>query len=325
VLLSGAHYETVVTALVNYDMPLYVLVLGSAAGGAFPQWNCGCNNCVSLRAGRPGFTARSQDSVAVSADGKDWFLLNASPDVLHQIASNAQLWPGALRHSPIRGVVLTNGDLDHVLGLFQLRESQPLALYATPRVHAGLRENAALRTLQRFDGHLRTRDLALGESCELQAADGRPSGIFVEALAVPGKPPLHLAHEYEPTSEDNVALRVRTEASGVLVYASAVANVQQARPLLERCAALLLDGTFWSEDELPDLGVNMGPARTMAHNPVGGETGSLNALRDLDVPRRIFTHLNNTNPVLDTNSQQYAEVIAAGWELAHDGLQFCID
>jgi pyrroloquinoline quinone biosynthesis protein B len=269
--------------------------------------------------------ARSQDSVAVSADGEHWFLLNASPDVLHQIANNAQLWPKELRHSPIQGVVLTNGDLDHVLGLFQLRESQPLALYATPRVHAGLRENAALRTLQRFDGHLRARDLVLGDSCELQSADGRRSGIFVEALAVTGKPPLHLADHYEPNLEDNVALRVRTESSGAIVYASAVANAVQARPLLERCAAVLLDGTFWSEGELPDLGVNMGPARTMAHHPVGGEAGSLQALRDLDVPRRIFTHLNNTNPVLDTNSHEYAEVVSAGWELAHDGLQFCIE
>lgn len=306
-------------------MCLHVLVLGSAAGGGFPQWNCGCRNCVSLRAGQPGFSARSQDSVAVSANGRDWFLLNASPDVLRQCQATAELWPRALRHSPIGGVVLTNGDLDHVLGLFQLRESQPLAVYATARVHAGLRENAALRTLQRFDGHLRVEDLELGTSRQLEAADGTPSGLFVEAVAVPGKPPLHLAGKYEPSSEDNVALRVRTASSGTLVYASAIADAGRVRPLFEGCSALLLDGTFWSERELPELGVNMGPARTMAHQPMGGAGGSLRALADLAVPRRLFTHLNNTNPVLDENSREHAEVRAQGWEVAFDGLRFRVE
>lgn len=306
-------------------MPLHVLVLGSAAGGAFPQWNCGCANCEAVRGGVPGFTARSQDCVAVSANGHEWFLLNASPDVLRQLHDNRQLWPRALRHSPVLGVVLTNGDLDHVLGLFQLRESQPLALYATARVHAGLRQNAALRTLQRFDGHLRTHDLQLGQRCELHSADGLPSGIIVEAVAVPGKPPLHLTDDYEPHGEDNVALRVFTASSGTLVYASAVADVRTARPLFQGCAALLLDGTFWSEDELPGLGVNMGPARTMAHQPIGGPEGSLHALRNLGVPRRLFTHLNNTNPLLNSNSAAYAEVVAQGWEVAFDGLQIVVE
>lgn len=312
-------------------MPLFVVILGSAAGGAFPQWNCGCENCVSVRAAKPGFVPRTQDSVAVSADRQRWFLLNASPDVLRQVQSHDVLWPRALRHSPIEGVVLTNGDLDHVLGLFQLRESQPLALYATARVHAGLRRNAALRTLQRFDGHLREHDLKLGTTSELCSADGRPSGVFVEAVAVAGKPPLHLMGGpagdggFDPSAEDNVALRVRTASSGVLVYASALADARQVRPWLLGCGAVLVDGTFWSEAELPELGVNMGPARSMAHHPVGGESGSLRALADLDVPRRIFTHLNNTNPLLNSNSRPYAQVVAHGWEVAHDGLELRID
>ncbi|MDF3065240.1 MAG: hypothetical protein K0R38_841 [Polyangiaceae bacterium] len=301
-------------------MTLHVLVLGSAAGGGFPQWNCGCQNCQGVRLGRNGLRARTQDSVAVSADGESWFLLNASPDVLRQTQAHRPLWPRSLRDSPIRGVILTNGDLDHVLGLLSLRESQPLTLYATERVLEGLRENAALRTLERFEGQLRRHVLALGKSGELCSADGTASGLFVTAEAVPGKPPLHLEGLYEPSAEDNVALRIRTARSGSLVYASAIADAGAARPLFEGAAALLLDGTFWSEEELPELGVRMGPARSMAHQPVGGPGGSLEALRDLSVPRRIFTHVNNTNPLLNETSAQRALALAAGWEVATDGL-----
>jgi pyrroloquinoline quinone biosynthesis protein B len=306
-------------------MALQVLILGSAAGGGFPQWNCGCHNCTGVRSGRRGLQARTQDSVAVSADGERWFLLNASPDVLRQVEANRPLWPRQLRDSPIQGVVLTNGDLDHVLGLLQLRESQPLSLYATARVQAGLEENAALRTLERFDGQLRRYDLALERPFELKSVDGRASGIFLTASAVAGKPPLHLMGSYEPSAEDNVALCVRTASSGSLVYASAIADAQAALPLFRGCSALLLDGSFWSENELPDLGVGMGPARSMAHQPVGGEAGSLHALRDLQVPRRIYTHLNNTNPLLDASSSEREQVRAAGWEVAVDGLQLTIE
>jgi pyrroloquinoline quinone biosynthesis protein B len=247
-------------------------------------------------------------------------LLNASPDVLRQARDNRQLWPRNLRDSPIRGVVLTNGDLDHVLGLLHLRESQPLALYATARVLAGLGENAALRTLERFEGQLFRHELQLGQTCELRGADGAPSGLFIKPDAVAGKPPLHLMGLYDPSPEDNVALTVRTGQSGSLVYASAIADAPAAASLFEGSGALLLDGTFWSEDELPELGVPMGPARSMAHQPIGGRAGSLEALRSLKVPRRIFTHLNNTNPVLDERSAERALVSAAGWEVATDGL-----
>lgn len=306
-------------------MTLHALVLGSAAGGGFPQWNCGCLNCVGVRQGRPGLRARTQDSVAMSADGQSWWLLNASPDVLRQVQENRALWPQRLRHSPIAGVVLTNGDLDHVLGLLQLRESQPLTLYATPRVLSGLSQNAALRTLQRFEGQLRQRALPLSEELELLGADGSSSGLFVTATAVPGKPPLHLTQLFEPSPEDNVALRLRAESSASLVYASAIANAATAQAALGGCDTLLLDGTFWSEDELPELGVRMGPARSMAHQPIGGAAGSLRALGSLGVRRRIYTHLNNTNPVLDEASAERQEVEAAGWEVATDGLRLHIE
>lgn len=306
-------------------MTLHVLVLGSAAGGGFPQWNCGCRNCAGARKGDPSLRARTQDSLAVSSDGERWFLLNASPDVLRQVQIHPELWPQSLRHSPISGVVLANGDLDHVLGLFQLRESQSLTLHATTRVQAGLRENAALRTLERFDGHTRWRTLELETNLELVHADGEPSGIFVTAHAVSGKPPLHLMTYFEPSPEDNVALRVRDADGQSLVYASAVADARTALPALENCQALLLDGTFWSENELPELGVRMGPARSMAHQPISGSAGSLEALRQLTVGRRIYTHINNTNPILDETSPERALVEAAGWEIAFDGMKLLLD
>jgi pyrroloquinoline quinone biosynthesis protein B len=306
-------------------MGLHVLVLGSAAGGGFPQWNCGCSNCVAVRSQKPGLQARTQDSVAVSADGERWFLLNASPDVLRQVQENPPLWPRGLRDSPIAGVVLSNGDLDHVLGLLQLRESQPLSLYSTVRVQDGLRENAALRTLDRFEGQLRWHHLKLNETCELEDAKGTGSGVFLTPVPVPGKPPLHLMQTFAPSVEDNVALRLRAAQGGSLMYASAIADARAAMASFQGCSALLMDGTFWSETELPDLGVNMGPARSMAHQPVGGQAGSLEALRHLDVPRRIFTHLNNTNPLLDEHSPERAHVVASGWEVAFDGMRLHVE
>ena len=308
-------------------MALQALVLGSAAGGGFPQWNCGCKNCVHARAGHAGWPVRSQDSVAVSRDGERWWLLNASPDVLFQLRQTPELWPKQLRHTPIAGVILTNGDLDHVLGLLQLRESQRLAIYATQRVIDGLRTNSALKTLDRFADHVSWRTLRPGEPSELSDPDGSPSGIRVLPFALPGKPPLHLMSSFEPSREDNVGLRLRAldaPESSSLVYASAVGSLAEMPPELDECAALLLDGTFWSEDELPGQGIGAAPARAMAHLPISGEQGSLRALAGVRVRQRILTHINNTNPILDPGSPERAAVEAAGWIVGSDGLRLSV-
>lgn len=305
-------------------MALDVLVLGSAAGGGFPQWNCGCKNCVRARRGEAGWQARTQDSLAVSRDGRSWWLLNASPDVLQQVQRQPELWPQGLRHSPIAGVLLTNGDLDHVLGLFQLRESQPLVVYATRRVVEGLRTNTALRTLERFADHVAFRELVPGQPVELVAPDASASGISVLPFALPGKPPLHLMSTFEPSREDNVGLRLRAAGapeSGAVVYASAVASLDEPVLELDGCGALFMDGTFWSEEELPGQGIGTAPARSMAHLPVGGGHGSLQALTGVTAEHRIYTHLNNTNPLLDPGSPERAAVSAAGWLVAADGLK----
>ncbi len=301
-------------------MTLHVIVLGSAAGGGFPQWNCGCDNCRRARQGERGFEAQTQDSVAVSADSKNWFLLNASPDVLVQAQRTPELWPSGLRDTPIAGVVLTNGDLDHCLGLFLLRESQPLAVYATSRVEEGLRRNVALRTLERFEGHSHWRRLLLGQEIELLLPGGAPSGIFVLPIPAQGKPPLHLMGLMDAHEEDNVLLRVRA-GKRTLIYGSAVADASHHSEAFSACDVLLLDGTFWSEEELPGLGLAFGAAQTMAHQPMGGEGGTLRALSNLKGPRRLYTHINNTNPVLNPASTERRTLEAAGWELAHDGLR----
>src|SRR5258706_2479369 len=171
---------------------MLIRVLGSAAGGGFPQWNCGCPNCRGVRAGSLQATARSQECVAVSADGDQWVLLNCSPEIRQQIQSFPPLHPRGPRHSPIAAILLTNGDLDHCLGLLSLRESHPLVIYATDRLRRGFIDgNVLYRTLDRFPGQVTWRSLHLGREEERAGGDGRPSGLLVEAAAGPRKPPIH--------------------------------------------------------------------------------------------------------------------------------------
>lgn len=301
------------------------IVLGSAAGGGFPQWNCGCPNCAAVRRGERGLASRTQDAVAVSARDGSFALLNASPDVLEQIKRTEALWPRAPRHSPLRAIVLTNGDMDHVAGLFSLRESYPLALYATGAVWRGLSANAMMRTLQRFEGHVVWRELPLDATVELADAAGDPIGVCVRAVAAPGKLPVHLVGHVPPSPEDNVGL-VLSEA-GVLgartaLYLTACARLEAPESFAEH-DALLFDGTFFREDELVRLGLSRSVAKDMAHLPIGGEGGSLAKLGPLPIARKIYTHVNNTNPILGDTEERRA-VEAGGFVVAHDGMEFTL-
>jgi pyrroloquinoline quinone biosynthesis protein B len=302
---------------------MLIRVLGSAAGGGFPQWNCGCPNCRGVRTGAIRATPRSQESVAISADGDDWFLVNASPEIRAQIESFPPIHPRHSRHSPIQGIFLTNGDLDHCLGLLSLRESHPLVVYATEPVYRGFSEgNVLFRTLQRFPDQVTWRPLKAGREDEVLGAGGRPSGLLVQPVAVPGKPPLHLEGRHAPDPEEGIGLRIREPASGrVLAYFSGVATLTPAvRAALADADAVFLDGTFWSSGELITLGVGEKRAEQMAHLPVGGPGGSLDALRDLRASRRVYVHINNTNPILREDSPERAAVHAAGWDVAWDGM-----
>jgi pyrroloquinoline quinone biosynthesis protein B len=305
---------------------VFIRVLGSAAGGGFPQWNCGCLNCRGVREGAIRAMPRTQESVAVSADRRAWFLLNASPEIRQQIEAFPPLHPRNPRDSPIEGILLTNGDLDHCLGLLSLRESYPLVLYATERVRRSFTDgNVLYRTLQRFPEQVTWRTLKPGREEELTAG-GRPSGLSVEAVAVPGKPPVHWEGLVTPDPEDNVGLRIREAATGrVLAYFSGVGaitpSVSQA---LEGADCVFFDGTFWSSDELPAQGLGTKRAEEMAHVPVGGENGSLALLAGVRARRRVYIHLNNTNPLLRDDSPERRTVEACGWEVADDGMEITL-
>ncbi len=301
-----------------------IRVLGSAAGGGFPQWNCGCPNCCGVRSGSLSARPRTQESLAVSADGEAWFLLNASPEIRAQIESFPALHPRSPRHTPVAGVLITNGDLDHCLGLLSLRESQPLAIYATDRVRRGFTEgNALYATLERFAGQVTWHALHPGQSLEPTLSDGRASGLNLRPLAVPGQPPLHLRGRLAPSSEDNVGFEIEDRRTGgILLYLSGVAaSTAVLRQALERADCIFFDGTFWASDELIALGLGERRAEDMAHWPIGGPEGSLRTLGRIGRGRRLYIHINNTNPILREDSPERAAVTAAGWEAAHDGLE----
>lgn len=297
------------------------VVLGAAAGGSFPQWNCGCQNCVLARAKDPRVTPRTQDSLAIfnqqapSPNGGA-LVVNASPEIQRQIEATPALHPRARRDTPISAIALTNGDLDHTIGLFSLRESQPLIIYATDRVWNGLKDrNAIMRTLARFEGQVTHRRLILGEPVKVPEL-----GFTISAFAAPSKLPVHLMSDGEPHAEDNVLLRI-SENEKTITYATALKNAAEVIPHLENSDALFLDGTFWSSEELVSQQLSKARAEDMAHHPLSGEKGSLATLAKIkNVKRKILTHINNTNPILRTDSAERKHVIDLGWEIAEDGM-----
>jgi pyrroloquinoline quinone biosynthesis protein B len=297
-----------------------VRVLGSAAGGGFPQWNCGCGNCRAVRRGAAGFRPRTQESIAVSADGEAWLLVNASPEIRAQIESFEGLWPRGDRQSPIAGLALTNGDLDHCLGLLSLRESHPLTVYATESVRAGFTAgNVLYRTLERFEGQVTWRRFELGRE---QPLGGGAAGLAVTALGVPGKLPLHLEGLRTPSPEDSVGLVIRDLGAGARVaYLSGVAGPSaEVERALAGAELVFFDGTFWSSDELIAAGLGTRRAEDMAHWPIGGGTGSLAYLKRLP-GRKILIHINNTNPILRDDGPERRALADAGIEVAVDGLE----
>jgi pyrroloquinoline quinone biosynthesis protein B len=302
-----------------------VHVLGSAAGGGFPQWNCNCRNCSGLRRSSIRATARTQSSIAVSADGERWYLANASPDIRRQIESFTRLHPrrGA-RDTPIAAIMLTNADVDHVAGLLSLRESQPLLIYATETVRGWVMgSNAIFRVLNVAPKQSRWEKIELSETRPLIGLDGKASGILFEAFVVAGKPPAYLGLKAGP-DEATIGLRFIDERSGRSVaYVPGIKQIDsRLAQILRGCDCILFDGTCWSDDELIAQGTGTKTALAMGHLPVGGPDGSLKNMAMVDGQRRIYIHINNTNPILDEDSAERREVAAAGWEIALDGMDF---
>jgi pyrroloquinoline quinone biosynthesis protein B len=304
-----------------------VIVLGSAAGGGFPQWNCNCENCRRARANDPDAVARTQSSLAVSANGARWYLLNASPDLRQQLERTPALHPKCgVRDSPIAGVVLTNADVDHVAGLLSLRESQPLVLYATRRVLAVLAGNPVFDVL-RHDIIARV-PLDLDGEAVLAGPDAVPSGLCVEAFAVPGKAALYLEDSsagpnFGTVPEDSIGLKVSDPGSGhFFYYLPACAQLSdEVAGRLAGAPLVFFDGTTWTDDEMLTSGAGVKTAGRMGHMSVSGAGGSLAAFASLAVRRKIFIHINNTNPMLLGDSLERKITEAAGWEIAFDGME----
>jgi len=304
---------------------MHVKILGSAAGGGFPQWNCACTNCRLVRSGKFPGKIRSEAQVAISRDGRSW-LLGASPDLRAQIEASRELQPregtGA---SPICGVVLANADLDHVLGLLLLRELQPLNVYATASViHILRHQNSMFTMLNRASDQVRWHAATPGESFELCIPSGQASGITCSPISLSARYPVYVSGSdpHLNPNEAALALVITSDSGRTLVYAPTAASITQPfREWIERADLLLLDGTFYSDDELIRVRGTGERAREMGHLPVGGEDGSLRQLAGLRIARKLYIHINNTNPMLNETSPEYRSVREAGWELAEDGWQ----
>jgi pyrroloquinoline quinone biosynthesis protein B len=276
-----------------------------------------------VRAGSTEIRPRTQDSIAVSVTPGSWVICNASPDIRRQIEEFEELHPSKPRHSPIDALILTNGDLDHVVGLFTLRESYPFAVYATEAVWRGLVDhNVMMRTLHRFEGQVKWHPLVLGAETPVVDVRGEPTGLFVTVRAVKGKIPIHLDGVVPNAPEQNVGLWLRDATRATVAYVSAAAELGEVAAHVDGVAALLLDGTFWSSDELSRPGLSKSRAEDMAHLPIGDPGGSLEQTAILAARRRIFTHINNTNPILVEGSAERRAVEDAGWEVAWDGMDF---
>jgi pyrroloquinoline quinone biosynthesis protein B len=298
---------------------LEVIVLGSAAGGGLPQWNCRCDVCAaawadpSLRSG--------QASVAVSADGgANWFLINASPDLRQQILDAPRLHPQGRRHSPIAGVILTNGEIDAVAGLLSLREGWPFAIHAHPRVLETLAANSLFDVLP--PARVPRRPIEIGVPFEPALQDGTPSGLVVEAFPVPGKPAWYM-EEAGADAGDTIGLTLRDRDGGSVFHVvAACAEVDPALADRLRGAPLVFfDGTLWTDDEMRRAGLADKTGRRMGHMPISGPDGTMERLGGLGIARKVFIHLNNSNPVLIAGSAERREVERAGWSVAAPGME----
>ncbi len=304
-----------------------ILVLGSAAGGGFPQWNCNCPVCRAARANDGAARARTQSSIAVSADGERWVLFNASPDLRQQINENPALHPRAgARHSPLAAVVLTNADVDHVAGLLTLRESQPLALYASERILGVLGANPIFGVLN--PDFVSRRPLPLDTALEIRGRDGGDTGLSVEAFPVPGKVALYLedasagAEANFGTAEgDTIGLCVRARDSGAaFFYIPGCAGLTPALAArLTGARLVLFDGTLYEDAEMVTGGLSPKTGQRMGHLSMSGPQGAIAAFAGLNVERRVFIHINNSNPVLLERSRERAAIERGGWEIAMDG------
>jgi pyrroloquinoline quinone biosynthesis protein B len=299
-----------------------IRVLGAAAGGGFPQWNCNCRNCDGARKGTIRAQPRTQSSICVSPDGVNWVLFNASPDVLTQIKAFPALQPGrAIRDTGIRAIVLVDGQIDHTTGLLMLREGRPLQVWCTDMVQEDLTTgNPLFHILGHYAGVNRHR-LPIEPGNDF-AIDGIEHLRFT-SVALKSKAPPYSPHRENPHDGDNVGLHITDTRNGrKLFYAPGLGEIEQhLEPLLAQADAVMVDGTFWTDDEMIRLGISKKRARDIGHLPQSGDGGMIAVLRPLPARRKILIHINNTNPILDEDSPERAQLAQAGIEVAYDGME----
>jgi len=309
-----------------------VRIIGSAAGGGFPQWNCNTQLSRRARANDAAIVARTQSSIAVNAEtgktngGMGWVVLNASPDIRQQIAATPELQPqpdGPLRATPIAAVVLTNADIDHIAGLLSLRERQPFHLYASRKVLDVLDANPVFDVLDR--SVVQRIELKPDVATEITGPSG-PTGLTLEAYPVPGKVALYLetgdASDFGDDGGNTVGVSLTDTAGARIEYVPGCARIDPAfLARVDGCDALLFDGTVFHDDEMARAGVGAKTGRRMGHVPIAGDGGSLDAFAATGIGRRYYIHINTTNPILDDNSPERAIVEAAGWTVTHDGME----
>ncbi|NMM37469.1 MAG: pyrroloquinoline quinone biosynthesis protein PqqB [Glaciimonas sp.] len=304
-----------------------IIVLGSSAGGGFPQWNCNCANCDGVRRGTLNARARTQSSIAVSADGENWLLINASPDILTQIRATPALQPcRQSRDSGIAAVLLIDAQVDHVTGLLMLREGKPIPLYCTASVWDDLTTGLPLVPVLSHYCGVQWHPLPIMqnrmEPIELPGFDG----IRITPLALLSKAPPYSPHRENPHPDDNIGLMIENRKSGKKVfYAPGLGEFEPHVEAAMRSAdCLLVDGTFWTADEMIRLGFSTKFAAEMGHLPQSGSGGMIECLDRMDADRKILIHINNTNPILDEDSEQHATLLRHGIEIAHDGMEITL-
>jgi pyrroloquinoline quinone biosynthesis protein B len=300
---------------------MFVRVLGSAAGGGFPQWNCNCPNCNGVRNKTINAVTRTQSSIAVSADGIDWVLFNTSPDLLAQLAAFPALQPArAIRDTAIKAIIYIDSQIDHTTGLLMLREGCPHEVYCTDMVYEDLTTGFPLFTmLKHWNGGINRHPIPLnGSSFNIAGING----LSFTAIPVTGKAPPYSPHRNNAHIGDNIGIKVTDERSGKnLFYSPGLGDLtDQTRQLMSEADCLLVDGTFWQEDEMQAVGVGDKRAEDMGHLPQSGENGMINVLKPMNKPRKILIHINNTNPILDEDSEQRKILASEGIEVSFDGM-----
>ena len=309
---------------------MHIIVLGSAAGGGFPQWNCNCRNCAGVRNGTVAATPRTQSSIAVSKDGANWVLVNASPDILAQIRATPALQPArAPRDSGIAAVMLMDAQVDHVTGLLMLREGKPLPLYCTGSVWDDLNTSLPLVPVLSHYCGVRWHPLQpVGDGpAMLPVQVPGVDGIRFTPLALSSKAPPYSPRRTRPGLGDNIGLLIEDMASGASAfYAPGLGMIEpQVEAAMHRADCLLVDGTFWRADEMTALGLSSKSAADMGHLPQSGPGGMIAVLDGMDAQpkarRKILIHINNTNPILDDDSEPRAILARHGIEVAYDGME----